>query len=746
MKKFNLEANYPLNLFVKLSSIDDNFDITDDHEVRFFVECACNSKDEVAHLHAAIALAVQNEFPLAYHDPDAYDKLCQVGPHRWSRAHCPLVRYNYLTLNYVKSINACTVVYRKLPVIKLAETYRAIVEDWYYKRRKLIENMTYEITDWAANKVQKKMKSAKWVVCGVSDHQYQVYNGRYNRQVDFHTGTCQCRKWQLSGLPCGHVIAVIKYLGLTDCLQFVSDWFKKLKYQGTYAEPIQFIRNVQEWEFPQHIQKAIPPRMDNPQPGRPKNTNQIQLQGCVLSWIAICLGLRFALEALRFVFRRSYVLSSEDLAFCLRRSCVLSSKILRFASEALVLSTSKILRFVSETLRFVFKDLAFCLRSTCFVYFQDLAFCLRNTAFEAPKIETSTEEFTTEKMKEMMQLAPVEWKLYDLSEVHHLTAKDKEIFILVEKDYPLRKEVEKDDLNQKFFTSLAPEWLMHTIVWRNRNDLDTMSLDDLYNHLKVYEAEVQKKSNPNSQNMAFISSSKHSSGDEDGNTACLSTSSTTFPTASASVATISQDTASAYIASQSNASTSAEGQNKNYTTSEDVASPKTPKPFVKFVKPKDSQSEKLEELKLEKDGLDGKLAGLLKASRNLDNLIESQRPSPTVASTSAEGQNKDSSTSEDVASPNTPKPFIKFVKPKDSQSESKTNKQETPKKPQVKYAEQYRHSNKKPNVKGNQRNWNNLKSYQLGLEFVLNKKACFNCGDFSYLANDCRKMVQRETT
>nr|GEZ85495.1 hypothetical protein [Tanacetum cinerariifolium] len=91
-------------------------------------------------------------------------------------------------------------------------------------------------------------------------------------------------------------------------------------------------------------------------------------------------------------------------------------------------------------------------------------------------------------------------------------------------------EVEKDDLNQKFLTSLAHEWLMHTIVWRNMNDLDTMSLDDLYNHLK------------------------HSSGDEDGNTACVSTSSTTFPTASASVATISQDTASAYIASQSNGS------------------------------------------------------------------------------------------------------------------------------------------------------------------------------------------------
>nr|GFD57121.1 hypothetical protein [Tanacetum cinerariifolium] len=38
-----------------------------------------------------------------------------------------------------------------------------------------------------------------------------------------------------------------------------------------------------------------------------------------------------------------------------------------------------------------------------------------------------------------------------------------------------------------------------------------------------------------------------------------------------------------------------------------------------------------------------------------DNVTDYNRPSLTVASTSAEGQNKDSSTSEDVASPNLPK-------------------------------------------------------------------------------------------
>nr|GEU66488.1 reverse transcriptase domain-containing protein [Tanacetum cinerariifolium] len=117
-------------------------------------------------------------------------------------------------------------------------------------------------------------------------------------------------------------------------------------------------------------------------------------------------------------------------------------------------------------------------------------------------------------------------------------------------------EIEHDDLNHKFLTSLAPEWLMHTIVWKNKSDLDTMSLDDLYNHLKVYESEVQKKSDSNSQNMDFISLAKHNSGNEEANTAIISTASTNVSTASANIraASISQDTACAYIASQSGGS------------------------------------------------------------------------------------------------------------------------------------------------------------------------------------------------
>nr|GEZ15442.1 hypothetical protein [Tanacetum cinerariifolium] len=38
-----------------------------------------------------------------------------------------------------------------------------------------------------------------------------------------------------------------------------------------------------------------------------------------------------------------------------------------------------------------------------------------------------------------MMHAPVEWKLYESCRVHHVTSKDDETFMLIEKDYPLRK-------------------------------------------------------------------------------------------------------------------------------------------------------------------------------------------------------------------------------------------------------------------------------------------------------------------
>nr|GEW90921.1 hypothetical protein [Tanacetum cinerariifolium] len=55
----------------------------------------------------------------------------------------------------------------------------------------------------------------------------------------------------------------------------------------------------------------------------------------------------------------------------------------------------------------------------------------------------------------------------------------------------LEEKLSQKDINQKLLRSLSPEWNTHVVVWRNKADLDIMSIDDLYNNLKVYEPEVK---------------------------------------------------------------------------------------------------------------------------------------------------------------------------------------------------------------------------------------------------------------
>nr|GEZ13223.1 retrovirus-related Pol polyprotein from transposon TNT 1-94 [Tanacetum cinerariifolium] len=372
-------------------------------------------------------------------------------------------------------------------------------------------------------------------------------------------------------------------------------------------------------------------------------------------------------------------------------------------------------------------------------------------------------------------------------------------------------EVEQDDLNQKFLTSLAPECLMHTIVWRNRSDLDTMSLDDLYNHLKQNTAGEMKKltllvftllpvmfpllvkmlpllvsakklhvptlllnngSQIKFEDINQIDEDDMEEMDIKWNMELLSMRADKFWKKTGKKISIQgldvdrekrdnyrQGSKAEEQAPKALMAIDGLGWDLSYMINDEedhalVANEEAPIEFALMANTSTESKEcietlkkELETLKQEKEVVDGKLAGLLTASKDLDNLIESQRsdkskeglgytavppllaqlylsptkdlswtglpervddtvtdysrPSPTVESSSEEDQNRNPFVYENVASPITPKPFVKFVKASDSQSRS-------------------------PN-------------------FVMKKKACFNCGDFNHLAYECRKRVKMGT-
>ncbi|GJV71057.1 hypothetical protein Tco_1491052 [Tanacetum coccineum] len=77
----------------------------------------------------------------------------------------------------------------------------------------------------------------------------------------------------------------------------------------------------------------------------------------------------------------------------------------------------------------------------------------------------------------------------------------------------LDEKLSQEDVNQKLLRSLSPEWNTYAVVWRNKADLDTMSMDDLYNNLKVYEPEVKGMSSLSSSTQSSSNNNTSSSNE-----------------------------------------------------------------------------------------------------------------------------------------------------------------------------------------------------------------------------------------
>ncbi|GJR25562.1 putative ribonuclease H-like domain-containing protein [Tanacetum coccineum] len=73
--------------------------------------------------------------------------------------------------------------------------------------------------------------------------------------------------------------------------------------------------------------------------------------------------------------------------------------------------------------------------------------------------------------------------------------------------------ITQEDLNSKFLSSLPPEWNTHVVVWMNKAEIETMSIDDLYNNFKIIEQSVKKSVGASSgaQNLAFMTAPSTSS-------------------------------------------------------------------------------------------------------------------------------------------------------------------------------------------------------------------------------------------
>ncbi|GJU15942.1 ribonuclease H-like domain-containing protein [Tanacetum coccineum] len=75
--------------------------------------------------------------------------------------------------------------------------------------------------------------------------------------------------------------------------------------------------------------------------------------------------------------------------------------------------------------------------------------------------------------------------------------------------------VSTEDANQKFLRSLPSAWSQVSLIMRTKPGVDSLSFDDLYNNLRVFENDVKGStaSSSSTQNVAFVSENTSSTND-----------------------------------------------------------------------------------------------------------------------------------------------------------------------------------------------------------------------------------------
>ncbi|GJY46357.1 hypothetical protein Tco_0435420, partial [Tanacetum coccineum] len=76
--------------------------------------------------------------------------------------------------------------------------------------------------------------------------------------------------------------------------------------------------------------------------------------------------------------------------------------------------------------------------------------------------------------------------------------------------------VSTEDANQKFLRSLPSAWSQVSLIMRTKPGVDSLSFDDLYNNLRVFESDIKgstASSSSSPQNIAFVSENTSSTNE-----------------------------------------------------------------------------------------------------------------------------------------------------------------------------------------------------------------------------------------
>jgi MULE transposase domain/MuDR family transposase/SWIM zinc finger len=162
-------------------------------------------------------------------------------PQHWAELYFPGHRYGHLTSNIAEALNSWLLEARELPILPMFERIRHLLMDWYNKRRVLEAQTPGILVKPIAEQIQQiiKDRARRYRFYSSNNIQFEVISGitMVDYLVNLELRTCSCRRWQSTGFPCGHAIAILMALK-QDPQTYAKDFYTINHYRKTYENAI----------------------------------------------------------------------------------------------------------------------------------------------------------------------------------------------------------------------------------------------------------------------------------------------------------------------------------------------------------------------------------------------------------------------------------------------------------------------------------------------------------------------------
>lgn len=188
---------------------------------------------------------------------------------KWARCYFPGNRYNVMTTNIAECLNSVLQDARCLPITKLMEFLRALIQRWFYERREAALEMNNILTTHYEKVAAIRLhKSRTMNVIPISVYQFNVGCGDARGVVDLVSKTCSCKVWDIDQMPCVHAIAACRER--TYMLNTLwSPYYTTEMLLIAYAEAIIPLPNEKDWDIVEGSNVLLPPSSRRPG-GRPR--------------------------------------------------------------------------------------------------------------------------------------------------------------------------------------------------------------------------------------------------------------------------------------------------------------------------------------------------------------------------------------------------------------------------------------------------------------------------------------------